>query len=73
MGLGQSDAEIMRMIYSDPNFKGVDGKFDPARFQADDPAVRLYRTALYRRTAPGVAAPSDRRHDLGRPRAAESR
>ena len=34
MGLGQSDAEIMRMIYTDPNFKGVDGKFDPARFQA---------------------------------------
>jgi peptidyl-prolyl cis-trans isomerase D len=34
MGLGQSDAEIMRMIYSDPNFKGVSGNFDPARFQA---------------------------------------
>ena len=34
MGLGQSDAEIMRMIYSDPNFKGVGGNFDPARFQA---------------------------------------
>ena len=34
MGLGQSDAEIMRMIYSDPNFKGVTGNFDPARFQA---------------------------------------
>ena len=24
----------MRMIYSDPNFKGVAGNFDPARFQA---------------------------------------
>jgi peptidyl-prolyl cis-trans isomerase D len=34
MGLGQSDAEIMRMIYNDPNFKGVAGNFDPARFQA---------------------------------------
>ena len=34
MGLGQSDAEIMRMIYTDPNFKGVAGNFDPARFQA---------------------------------------
>ena len=34
MGLGQSDAEIMRMIYNDPNFKGVNGNFDPARFQA---------------------------------------
>ncbi len=33
-GLGQSDAETMRMIYSDPNFKGVSGNFDPARFQA---------------------------------------
>src|SRR5579864_1294679 len=25
MGLGQSDAEVMRMIYSDPNFKGING------------------------------------------------
>ena len=29
MGLGQSDAETMRMIYSDPNFKGLSGDFDP--------------------------------------------
>jgi peptidyl-prolyl cis-trans isomerase D len=34
LGLGQSDAETMRMIFSDPNFKGVNGAFDPARFQA---------------------------------------
>ena len=34
LGLGQSDAETMRMIFSDPNFKGANGKFDPARFQA---------------------------------------
>jgi peptidyl-prolyl cis-trans isomerase D len=34
IGLGQSDAETMRMIFSDPNFKGVGGAFDPARFQA---------------------------------------
>src|ERR1700759_371325 len=34
LGLGQSDAQTMRMIYSDPNFKGVSGNFDPARFQA---------------------------------------
>jgi peptidyl-prolyl cis-trans isomerase D len=34
LGLGQSDAEIMRVIVSDPNFKGVGGAFDPARFQA---------------------------------------
>ena len=34
MGLGTSDAEIMRTIYADPNFKGVAGNFDPARFQA---------------------------------------
>jgi peptidyl-prolyl cis-trans isomerase D len=34
LGLGQSDAQTMRMIYSDPNFKGVSGAFDPARFQA---------------------------------------
>src|SRR5262249_7595781 len=34
LGLGQSDAETMRLIYSDPNFKGLGGGFDPARFQA---------------------------------------
>jgi peptidyl-prolyl cis-trans isomerase D len=34
MGLGQSDAEVMRVIYNDPNFKGLGGNFDPARFQA---------------------------------------
>ena len=34
LGLGQSDAETMRMIYADPNFKALNGTFDPARFQA---------------------------------------
>src|ERR1700679_3895003 len=34
LGLGQSNEEAMRMIFSDPNFKGVNGAFDPARFQA---------------------------------------
>src|SRR6202035_3758139 len=27
MGLGQSDAETMRAIYSDPNFRGLNGQF----------------------------------------------
>jgi peptidyl-prolyl cis-trans isomerase D len=34
LGLGQSDAQTMRMVYGDANFKGVSGNFDPARFQA---------------------------------------
>jgi peptidyl-prolyl cis-trans isomerase D len=34
LGLGQSAAETMRMIFGDPNFKGVGGAFDPARFQS---------------------------------------
>jgi peptidyl-prolyl cis-trans isomerase D len=34
MGLGQSDAEVMRVIMNDPNFKGLNGQFDAARFQA---------------------------------------
>jgi peptidyl-prolyl cis-trans isomerase D len=33
LGLGQSDAEVMRLIFSDPNFKGINGSFDPVRFQ----------------------------------------
>ncbi|WP_454628060.1 SurA N-terminal domain-containing protein [Bradyrhizobium cenepequi] len=34
MRLGQSDAETMRAIYNDPNFKGLNGQFEPQRFQA---------------------------------------
>jgi peptidyl-prolyl cis-trans isomerase D len=34
LGLGQSNAETMRVIFSDPNFQGTNGAFDPARFQA---------------------------------------
>src|ERR1700730_11792430 len=34
LGLGQSDAETMRTIFGDPNFKGAGGKFDPVRFQS---------------------------------------
>jgi len=34
LGLGQSDAETMRVIFADPNFKGMNGQFDPARFEA---------------------------------------
>jgi peptidyl-prolyl cis-trans isomerase D len=33
LGLGQSEAETMRLILSDPNFKGITGAFDPVRFQ----------------------------------------
>ncbi len=39
MGLGQSQEETMRTIYSDPNFKGLNGQFDPARFQG---AIRQF-------------------------------
>ena len=34
MGLNQSDAEVLRSIYNDPNFKGLNGQFDPQRFQS---------------------------------------
>jgi peptidyl-prolyl cis-trans isomerase D len=34
MGLSQSQEETMRLIYNDPNFKGLGGKFDAQRFQA---------------------------------------
>jgi peptidyl-prolyl cis-trans isomerase D len=33
LGLGQSDEETMRTIVGDPNFFGINGKFDPLRFQ----------------------------------------
>ncbi len=31
--LGQSNEETMRLITTDPNFQGVNGAFDPSRFQ----------------------------------------
>jgi peptidyl-prolyl cis-trans isomerase D len=34
LGLGQSDQETLKLIYDDPSFKGVNGAFDPARFQS---------------------------------------
>src|ERR1700760_4855968 len=34
LGLGQSDDETKRLIFSDPNFRGANGAFDPARFAA---------------------------------------
>ena len=33
LGLGQSNEETLKTIVNDPNFKGVNGTFDPARFQ----------------------------------------
>jgi peptidyl-prolyl cis-trans isomerase D len=32
-GLGVSDAEVMKQITADPNFKGTNGAFDASRFQ----------------------------------------
>jgi peptidyl-prolyl cis-trans isomerase D len=34
LGLGESDIETMRVIMADPTFKGMNGAFDPQRFQA---------------------------------------
>src|SRR5882757_1779586 len=34
MGLAQSEAETVRMVHTDPNFKGIGGQFEPARFEA---------------------------------------
>jgi peptidyl-prolyl cis-trans isomerase D len=39
LGLAQSDDETRRMIFSDPNFKGPNGAFDPQRFEA---AIRQF-------------------------------
>jgi peptidyl-prolyl cis-trans isomerase D len=39
LGLDQSNEETRRVIFSDPNFKGTNGQFDPARFEA---AIRQY-------------------------------
>lgn len=41
MGLGAADADVVRIISSDQNFKGLDGKFDHDRF------VQIIRQAGY--------------------------
>jgi len=33
LGLGQSNEETLKTIFDDPNFRGVNGAFDPARFE----------------------------------------
>ena len=48
LGLAMSDEETRRTILSDPNFRGPDGKFDPARFQA---AIRQFGYAEARYVA----------------------
>src|SRR5260221_8843997 len=65
LGLGQSEAETMRMVVNDPNFKGVGGAFDPGRFQA---TIRQYgfteqryladqRRGVLRRPKTGTVSP----------------
>src|SRR5258707_14468940 len=39
LGLGQSTDETRRLIFSDPNFKGANGAFDPQRFET---AIRQF-------------------------------
>ena len=77
MGLGQSEAETMRLIYSDPNFRGLGGKFDPAALPGHDPPVRLHRAALSRRTAPasgcGARSPAPSRPGVEPPKVADRR
>jgi peptidyl-prolyl cis-trans isomerase D len=41
LGLGQSDADVVRVISNDPNFKGLDGRFEHERF------VQIIRQAGY--------------------------
>jgi peptidyl-prolyl cis-trans isomerase D len=33
LGLGQSNEETLKIIFDDPGFKGMNGQFDPQRFQ----------------------------------------
>src|SRR5260370_2074306 len=63
LGLGQSDAETMRMITSDPNFKGVSGNFDPARFQATIRQVD-YTEQLHISDQPRVSLPRHLPHTI---------
>ncbi len=53
LGLGQSDEETMRMIFSDPNFKAINGSFDPGALPGHDPAIRLQRSSVTSPTSAG--------------------
>ena len=63
LGLGQSDAETLRVIMNDPNFKGpLGGKFDPAALPEHDPPVSALSEAPLRRRPRRV---SERRQIAG--------
>src|SRR5258708_5907864 len=71
LGLGQSDAETMRIVFNDPNFQGVGGAFDPARFQA---MIRQFGFTEQRYVADQRRGALPRRHarpTSSRPRPAE--
>ena len=63
MGLAQSQEETM--IYSDPNFAGLGGKFDPRASRPRSGSSATPSNAISTSKARRAAAP-DRRHRLGR-------
>ena len=72
MGLGQSDAEAMRIDLQRSQFQGIGRPVRPGALPGRDPPVRLHRAALPRRAAARGLAPPDRGTDHGRARAAEA-
>ena len=71
MGLGQSEAETMRMMYADPNFKGLSGNLSSRRVSRPRSAgsATPLNSAISPKTT--AAAAPDRGHHHGRSRAAK--
>ncbi len=62
MGLNQSDAEVLRQIYADPNFKGLQRPVRPVALQA---VIRQLGYTEEAATSPSSAAVGLRRQIAG--------
>ena len=62
-GLGRIRCRDHAHDHERSQLQGRQRRLRSGALPGDDPAVRLHRAALYRRTAAGVAAPPDRQHD----------
>src|SRR5207253_1587335 len=70
--IGRQFGRPMTMDHERPEFQGRLRRVRSGAFSGDHSPGRLHRATLCRRPAQGLAAPPDRQHDHGGPRAAEN-
>ena len=73
LGLNISNDDVAKRITDDPAFRGINGQFDPSRFQQLVRQAGFYRAALRQRAAPADAAPPARDRNRRRIQPAQDR